>query len=279
MVRDVLKACVKKVLGQVGVEIRRAPISANAKGPRDSILQILLHSKTVGLSPQTVIDVGAAHGTFTCQCIDVFPNAGYLLVEPLVEYQPILAELGRRHSSIQSVFAAATSHSGEVLLHVHPDLVGSSLYLEVERNTNVNGVLRTVPGVRVDDLIRNARLNGPFLMKADVQGAELEVLQGAEATLQECEYVLLEVSLFKFFQDGPDCCDVVTYMRDQGFVPYDICGLQYRPLDHALAQIDIAFVKEAGLFRRQHFYATPEQREAQTRRLKTHLAGLFQWGQ
>jgi hypothetical protein len=65
------------------------------------------------------------------------------------------------------------------------------------------------------------------------------------------------------------------HMKNRGFVAYDISGLQYRPLDNALSQVDIAFVKEDGLFRQRHFYATPEQREAQNRRIHTQMEELF----
>jgi hypothetical protein len=64
-------------------------------------------------------------------------------------------------------------------------------------------------------------------------------------------------------------------MKSLGFVANDISELQYRPLDNALSQVDIAFVKERGLFRQRHFYATPEQRETQNRRIRIHMEELF----
>jgi hypothetical protein len=60
-------------------------------------------------------------------------------------------------------------------------------------------------------------------------------------------------------------------MKGIGFVVYDIMGLQYRPLDCALSQADLAFVKESGPFRRTHFYATPSQRTEQNRRIQAQL--------
>ncbi len=50
-------------------------------------------------------------------------------------------------------------------------------------------------------------------------------------------------------------------------MPYDVCGLAYRPLDNALAQLDIAFVREDGPFRRHHHYASAAQRSEQDRKL------------
>jgi hypothetical protein len=95
-----------------------------------------------------------------------------------------------------------------------------------------------------------------------VEGAELEVLRGAQRLLAETEVVLLELSLFAFNETNPQMADVICAMQRWGFVPYDIYGGHLRKLDGALAQIDMAFVREDGRFRRQHAYATPEQAQA-----------------
>lgn len=271
----VIKTLLKQMCRMVGVECRRISAAGTSSRSRESLPQLLEHAKGVGLSPNSIIDVGAAYGSFTSQCLEVFPDARYVLVEPLVEYQPMLTRLCKHHPGIRCIYAAAAADRSETQLNVHPDLVGSSLYREVEEGTDVNGVPRTVHAITVDEVVQEAGFKGPFLLKIDVQGAELDVLRGAERTLQETEYLLVEVSFFQFFKNGPEVSDVIAYMKERGFVPYDLFSLQYRPVDHALSQVDLAFVKERGLFRRHHFYATPQQREEQNQRMKSHLADLF----
>ena len=97
------------------------------------------------------------------------------------------------------------------------------------------------------------------MIKVDVQGAEIEVLNGATEVLADTELLLLEVSLFAFMKESPELFEVVSYMKELGFVVYDIYGGHSRPLDGALGQCDIAFVKEQGMFRNDHRYATPDQ--------------------
>jgi FkbM family methyltransferase len=243
---------------------KQAAVSDSSSKKRDTHIGLLEQAKSVGLSPETVIDVGAASGSFALQCSALFPKAKYILVEPLEEYKPYLVSVTNSIRDAECIFAAATAKAGEIVINVHPDLVGSSLYLE-EENSNVNVTPATVRSITLDDLAKAGKIKPPILLKVDVQGAELDVLSGAAEILRDVEYVLLEVSLFEVFKGGPQCYDVITFMKSRGFVVYDICEPQYRLLDKALFQIDIAFVKETGLFRQYHYYATPDQREVQNK--------------
>jgi FkbM family methyltransferase len=275
VIGQLLKASIRRMFEWAGFEIRRVTPGVRQPAARDSVLHTLEQARLMGFVPTAVIDVGAAYGSFTGLCQTIFPNARYLLLEPLEEYRPMLEQAKQSSTGVDYCLAAAAAQEGDIVINVHPDLVGSSLCREVESGTGVNGVTRRVPSVTVDGLLDEKGLSGPYLLKVDVQGAELEVLAGAERTLRDAELVVLEVSFFKFFETGPECTDVIAYMKARGFVPYDIVGRQYRPLDGALSQADIAFVREAGIFRRQHAYATAEQREAQNRQMQKYLDHVF----
>jgi FkbM family methyltransferase len=275
MIPHFFKTLVKQSFRLVGLEVRRAGPSTQDTSARSSLSEVLKHARAIGFRPATVIDVGAAYGTFTRQCFEAFPEAKrFILVEPLIEYEPFLQAVARLVPRAEYVMAVAAAAEGEAVINVHPDYVGSSLYLEVEEGTNVNGVPRTVPAVTLDRLAKNGKEHAPFLLKVDVQGAEMDVLQGAEEMLRQTQFIMLEVSFFKFFKGGPEISDIITFMKSRGFVPYDICGLQYRPLDNALSQVDITFVQEAGIFRQHHYYATPIQRERQNRQFAAVLRNL-----
>ncbi len=155
---------------------------------------------------------------------------------------------------------AAGESSGTVSLNVHANQLDcSSLFREAE-GTQVDGAPREVPMVTIDDVCEDRGVKGPYLLKVDVQGAELRVLSGAFRTLQQCDVVILEVTLFGTMIGGPQLADVVGYMQERGFVVYDLWGMLYRPLDGALAQVDMAFVPKHSNLRETHAFATPEQR-------------------
>lgn len=250
--------------GPAKARIRKARARL-APGTQRTASDVLGVARGAGVRPATVIDVGAAYGQWSAECHAVFPDARYLLVEPLAEYGT-----GAKTATIPGavrVEAAASASSGRITLNVHADLVGSSLKRETE-GAAVDGVPREVRAVTVDELCAEHGLPGPYILKADVQGAELDVLAGSERTLAGADLVVLEVSLFRFFEGAPVFHEVVAHMARLGFVPYDLVDPIYRPLDGALSQLDAVFVRDDGPLRRDHVFATPAQRREQDERLR-----------
>ena len=258
--KTALKKATLKLLESIGYELR--PL-----GERASLEGVLRHAHRAGLAPRTVFDVGAAHGDFSQDCAGVFPQARYLLFEPLEEFQGDLERVCGRIADSHHYNMAAAATVGETVINVHSDLVGSSFYLENE-DSDVNGVPRTIPTTTLDAIAEAETPVAPFLIKVDVQGAEMDVLEGARGVLAKTQMVILEVTFFEFFRSAPQFAEVISRMESLGFVVYDIFGLSHRPLDGALAQADVVFVPEGSAFRTHHHYATPAQREATTRRLQ-----------
>jgi FkbM family methyltransferase len=255
-----LKAAGKIVnasLGHFGMEVRRKEDRTRA-----TMFESLRQAAQNGLSPQTVIDVGAAHGT--PPLYDLFPEARFILLEPLDEFAPALNEIARGLKHAECLVAAVTSKPGRVVLNVHPDLMGSSLCKE-EEGAHVDGIERTVPAVTLNDVCAERGTRPPYLIKVDTQGSELQVLEGADRIMAETDVIVLEASLFGFFKGGPQILDILLYMKERGFILYDVFDLQYRPLDGAMAQVDLAFVQERSKFRASHAYATRNQREQMKR--------------
>jgi FkbM family methyltransferase len=261
-----VKVAGKKLFGAVGLEVRkvRAP-----ELPRASLRGALRQLAGLGFRPGTIVDVGVAY--HTAELYEEFPKSSILLIEPLVEFEPSLRKICAQYKA-QYVLAAAGAASGTATFNVHADqLDGSSLLKEVE-GAAVDGVPRQVPMVTIDHVCAEKNAKGPYLVKVDVQGAELQVLAGAERTLRATEVVILETTLFGTIIGGAQIWDVMAKMKEYGFVAYDIFGLLYRPLDNALAQTDIVFVREDGPFRASHAFATPEQRKALAWKADSRLA-------
>ena len=254
---NLVKRVMNYLLATAGLEIRM-----KGDQERATMRRCLEEAAKNGLNPATVIDVGAASGTL--ELYETFRDAHFLLVEPLEEFAPSLQKIMAGLKKVDFFFGVAASKPGRVTINVHPDLVGSSLFRE-EEDSDVNGAPRIIEAVTLNDLCKEKNTIGPYLLKIDTQGAELEVLKGAETILPETEFVIMETSFFELYKGGAQFHECLNYMNENGFVVYDVFDLRYRLLDGALAQVDLAFVKEEGNFRRCHFWATKEQRDRQNK--------------
>ena len=248
-----IKKIIKRMLNILGFEIRRLPsIRSNFEPTRIKMKESLQHILSLGYYPKIIIDVGAAYGTWPL--LKVFPKSRYLWIEPLIEFENALKELSGKYNG-QFIIAAAGKFNGATSIKVTPYLFGGSLCYDKLDNSS----LREIEIIRLNGLIKKYDLRDDILLKVDVEGYELEVLEGAQELLQGCEVVILEVSLFRYTKEHPDFYDVIDYMKKRKFVVYDILGGHNRPLDKALAQKDILFVKENGRFRQAHNWATNKE--------------------
>jgi len=250
------------ILGSVGLELRlkRTPRSQTQRQTqRQTLRGTLEHAKLLGFEPKTVIDVGAGIGTF--ELYETFPKASHMLIEPLEENRPYLEAIVHKLEKAEYIIAAATRNAGTVTINIHRGFFGSSIYSEYE-GPSVDGPPRIVPAVTLDEVCLQRGLYGPYLIKVDVQGAELDVISGASEILKNTEYVVLEVSLLGFLVTAPQSYDVVAFMKERGFVVYDLLDYSQRPLDGAMSSLDMAFVRESGMFRKDHSWGTRGQRDA-----------------
>ncbi len=209
--------------------------------------------------PEVIFDVGAANGTN--HIYEIFPESHIVLFEPVSEFLPYMEDIKSKYKHVSIETCALGSKNGTININVHPDLVGSSIYLEDEES-NVNGESREVEIKTINSLIEKYNLNesSNTLLKIDVQGAEIDVLKGAEDILENIDLVILETSFFNFFNNNILIADIINYMDSKGFIIYDIFDFINRPLDGALAQVDLAFVQKKSKFKEVQVFATKEQR-------------------
>lgn len=193
-----------------------------------------------GFAPETILDVGAFEGDWALAALGVWPTAKMIMVEANRDKTEMIRRKVPNAVVIESLLG---SEDGKVVTF-HLMEAGSSVFAEqspVARNS-----------VKVRQRSLDAILEGqpyPELIKVDVQGYELEVLKGGPQALARAQAVILELSLIEVNQGAPLLHDALAFMKDHGFVAYDIFEFHRRPLDGALHQVDFVFVPENSRLR------------------------------
>ena len=93
----------------------------------------------------------------------------------------------------------------------------------------------------LDDVAPELSLKSRVLLKADVQGYELNVLAGAEKTLSLIDILILETSFVELYEKQPLFHDVYDYLHQRQFTYAGSFDQILNPSNGAVLQADSIF--------------------------------------
>jgi FkbM family methyltransferase len=195
------------------------------------------------LEPRTIVDIGVAEGT--PWLYRRWPDARYILVDPTPQSLPHMTAWSKRLNAdvINCAFGEEDSLG---TIKIRANHAGSTMYEEIGEAKIIEEVV--VPVRRFDEVIPEA-VSLPMLVKIFVQGAELKVLRGIGRWFDKIEVIIIPCMLLPTLKDTPDFFDITSFMAEKGFYLYDLVGVQRRPLDGALHNVNGVFVPSTSCLR------------------------------
>jgi len=211
--------------------------------------------KALKFNPDFVLDVGASTGIWSHVVCKLFPNARYVLVEPLASiYREQNDYLFVSHPAFEFVEAALSDRAGTMTMYVSSNFYGSSFF----RTAVINGRERTieVEVKTLDQLAEEKRISGHGLLKLDVQYAEHLVLAGGAHFIEQVDAIAIELSLRNLPEGAKTFLYMQNMMDDLGFEYFDDVG-EWRSSRGVLEQKDVLFVRRRSV-PYQELQATPK---------------------
>ena len=186
-----------------------------------------------------LIDVGAHNGEWTRLASRIFENSRILLIEPLSEKRKTLNRIAGK--SQRFVYRDdLISHTEGMKVPFFEYGTGSSIYREHGRPVDSKEIITST----LDAVAKKIGIGeaDSILLKLDVQGAELDVLQGATDVLPRVKCIVLEMSLVPYNDGAPTFDDLFDALRRLNFALFDIAGEHRDPRNGRLLQVDMVFV-------------------------------------
>jgi FkbM family methyltransferase len=195
----------------------------------------LINLRRAGFSPAGAIDGGAYRGDWTRVLWKIWPGVASVMIEPQPDQFQILTSLAKKTMGSVVIPKAISRRVGEVSFRL-----GGSNSSIVSRDISDQTIC--VACTTLDTILDDLPYCRPTLLKLDLQGHELEALDGAGRHFAQFEVIILEVSILRI-GEVPIFSEVDSYMSGRGYQLYDLLSQYYRPLDGALWQIDAFYVR------------------------------------
>lgn len=169
---------------------------------------------------KVVYDVGAADGNFSATCAKLSNIEAVVAFEPGLEALDSLYHLAKETSKIRAMPVALGPSCGMQTFYLTKDGRASSCLppdAKLERLYPGRGLKEqvTVEVKTLDYAIEQTHLPLPDIIKLDTQGYELEVLAGAQQTLEHVSFCIVECSYEQLYDDAPLIGDVFKFFSDR----------------------------------------------------------------
>ena len=191
-------------------------------------------------NPEKILDIGANIGQFYLDCVEVYPNSYYHLIEGNDYCEDNLKSLG-----VDFSITLLSDCEKEVDFYIRKHEIkctGNSIYREktnffkeeeieiIKKKTSTLGTI--FPSANFD------------LIKIDVQGSELDIIKGGLNIVKNAKGIILEVSLTEYNEGSPLKNEVIKFMDEIGFYPAETIGYNGHPETHEQIQEDILFLRK-----------------------------------
>lgn len=214
---------------------------------RGAVASMEHYSAMRRLKVRTCLDIGANKGQFSALCRYLFPGVNIFAFEPLPEVARHCARaLGNGDVKVYAHALGATASRARFYVTERAD--SSSLLHPGTRQERAYGSrvasALDVEVRRLDQVLTSAQIARPALMKLDVQGAELDVLEGCGALLRNVDYIYLEGSFVELYDGQALITDIIRFLDRHGFAFRGIYNTSYTP-DYGTTQADFLFERIA----------------------------------
>lgn len=179
------------------------------------------HKAVLRRKLSTVVDIGANRGQFALAA-RALSGAKVFSFEPLPDVAAIYRRVLGDAPMVRLYVAAIGERAEKKLIHLSARDDSSSL-LEIGEaqseyfpGTHEVGTREVEVGT-LDQYLNKAEVIQPAMLKLDVQGFEIQALQGCKSLLVNFDYVYCECSFIELYKGQSLAGDVIDFLRAEGF--------------------------------------------------------------
>ena len=197
-----------------------------------------------------IFDIGACDGSTVIEFKKVFPLSTVYSFEPFPDSFLNLKHLSNRHTNVNTFELAISNENGFMDFFVNKSKATNSLLSSKITNSFIDDHSKFEKKIKVetkmlDTFLAENSISRIDILKMDVQGGELKILEGAKDSLQKkiIKIIYTEIWFIEGYNDQPLYHDLATYLNNFGYYPFGLYNLHYRKDGHLLWGDAIFYLK------------------------------------
>ena len=175
--------------------------------------------------PTRILDVGAWNGFWTNNVKKIWPDAHYTCIEAGPKHEKKLKDITSDYH-----IAVLGDSNREVKMYLREIDKGNRKKITYTKGSSIFSVFKDYEVRQMQTLDELVGQDAKYeLIKQDVQGAEIMIMNGCQSIFKKAKYVIQEVNLERdeLFPDMPSEVDMDYYMRNLGFKNNEVIDIKY----------------------------------------------------
>ncbi len=202
--------------------------------------------KQVGI--KTILDIGANEGQFAEKITTLLPEAKIICFEPLQEPFEKLKRKFIENKNFSFFKIALGNKEGYQKIFRNEYSPSSSILKMKSAHKNAFDFARQefeeeIKIGKLDNIMRQIKVEKPYLVKMDVQGYETEVIDGGIKVIENASLIILETSFIELYESAPLFDSIYEKLKALNFEYIGSMEQLLMPTDGKVLQQDSIFQK------------------------------------
>jgi len=202
--------------------------------------------KTIQYTPSVVYDIGAAVLHWTKESKKNWPNARYINFEAVEQVEEFYKEMNAEYA----IGVFSDENNKEITFYNNPVYLGGNSYYK--ENEKYSPAAKDIYSKEFEELRNTLTIDStvemfnfppPDFVKIDVQGAELDILNGMTNTLKTVKHLIVELQHVEYNLGAKQADESIPFIESLGFelVP---TGTEYKFFYSNGSDADYHFIKK-----------------------------------
>jgi FkbM family methyltransferase len=162
-------------------------------------------------NPKVCYDIGSCVLHWTREAENIWKDTQVILFDAF-NFVEIFYKNHQYHIGVLS-----DQNDKEVKFYQNNLIFGGNSYYKEDTNVFNDNMYIVKKTRSLDSIVKERNFPLPDLIKIDVQGAELDVLKGAEETLSKCKFLIIELQSVQYNVGAPLADITIDYLESKGW--------------------------------------------------------------